>query len=101
MGLLPLPAHANLNEYDPWGIAMGFRIARIPYPASEKRVADEGCVQAEKKQTTQSKIAVSIAHNSFYCAYTFAETHALNSIRQSVAFEVLTTFATFACFAAG
>ncbi|NNJ97487.1 MAG: hypothetical protein HKP12_10040 [Gammaproteobacteria bacterium] len=47
MGLLPLPAHANLNEYDPWGIAMGFRIARIPYPAAEKQVADdEGCFHA-------------------------------------------------------
>ena len=34
------PAMANLNENDPWGIAMGFRIARIPYPASEKQVAD-------------------------------------------------------------
>ena len=34
------PAMANLNQYDPWGIAMGFRIARIPYPASEKQVSD-------------------------------------------------------------
>jgi outer membrane protein len=40
MGLLSLPAQANLNEYDPWGIAMGFRISRIPYPASDKQVAD-------------------------------------------------------------
>jgi outer membrane protein len=31
---------ANLNKYDPWGIAMGFRIARIPYPASEQQVSD-------------------------------------------------------------
>ena len=34
------PAMANLNQYDPWGIAMGFRIARIPYPTSEKQVSD-------------------------------------------------------------
>lgn len=34
------PAFANLNKNDPWGIAMGFRIARIPYPASEKQVSD-------------------------------------------------------------
>ena len=34
------PALANLNKYDPWGIAMGFRIARIPYPTSDKQVAD-------------------------------------------------------------
>ena len=34
------PAMANLNKNDPWGIAMGFRIARIPYPASEKQVSD-------------------------------------------------------------
>ena len=37
---LSLPAQANLNEYDPWGIAMGFRIARIPYPTSDKQVSD-------------------------------------------------------------
>ncbi len=40
MCLLALPVQANLNEYDPWGIAMGFRIARIPFPASDKQVAD-------------------------------------------------------------
>lgn len=34
------PVMANLNKYDPWGIAMGFRIARIPYPTAEKHVAD-------------------------------------------------------------
>ena len=34
------PALANLNNYDPWGIAMGFRIARIPYPAKEEQVTD-------------------------------------------------------------
>jgi len=38
--LISAPATANLNEYDPWGIAMGFRIARIPYPASEQQVSD-------------------------------------------------------------
>ena len=38
--LISAPAMANLNEYDPWGIAMGFRIARIPYPASEQQVSD-------------------------------------------------------------
>jgi outer membrane protein len=37
---LSAPAVANLNKNDPWGIAMGFRIARIPYPASEKQVSD-------------------------------------------------------------
>lgn len=31
---------ANLNQYDPWGIAMGFRIARIPYPTAEQQVSD-------------------------------------------------------------
>ena len=35
-----LPALANLNKNDPWGIAMGLRIARIPYPASDEDVAD-------------------------------------------------------------
>ncbi len=38
--LISSPALANLNEYDPWGIAMGFRIARIPYPATEDQVSD-------------------------------------------------------------
>ncbi|MGB5457352.1 MAG: MipA/OmpV family protein [Gammaproteobacteria bacterium] len=38
--LMSLPAVANLNVNDPWGIAMGFRIARIPYPASDKQVSD-------------------------------------------------------------
>ncbi|UCB53997.1 MAG: MipA/OmpV family protein, partial [Thiotrichales bacterium] len=38
--LLSSPALANLNKYDPWGIAMGFRIARIPYPAAEEQVSD-------------------------------------------------------------
>ena len=38
--LISAPATANLNEYDPWGIAMGFRSARIPYPAKEERVDD-------------------------------------------------------------
>ena len=33
-------ATANLNEYDPWGIAMGFRIAKIPYPTSDQQVSD-------------------------------------------------------------
>ena len=28
------------NKNDPWGIAMGFRIARIPYPAAEDQVSD-------------------------------------------------------------
>ena len=34
---------ANTDKYnknDPWGIAMGFRIARIPYPAAEDQVSD-------------------------------------------------------------
>lgn len=34
------PAMANLNEYDPWGIALGYRLARIQYPASDKQVSD-------------------------------------------------------------
>ncbi len=33
-------AKANLNKNDPWGIAMGFRIARIAYPTSDKQVSD-------------------------------------------------------------
>ena len=38
--IMTSPVMANLNMNDPWGIAMGFRIARIPYPASDKQVAD-------------------------------------------------------------
>ena len=38
--LISSPALANLNEYDLWGIDMGFRIARIPYPAIEEQVSD-------------------------------------------------------------
>ncbi len=34
-----LPSAASVEEKD-WGIAMGFRIARIPYKTSEKQVAD-------------------------------------------------------------
>ncbi len=38
--LMSSPTMANLNINDPWGIAMGFRIARIPYPAAEEQVSD-------------------------------------------------------------
>ena len=38
--LMCSPVMANLNKNDPWGIAMGFRIARIPYPTSDTQVSD-------------------------------------------------------------
>ena len=37
---MALSARANLNAYDTWDIAMGFRIARIPCPTAEKQVSD-------------------------------------------------------------
>lgn len=38
-----MPAFADegeTGENEPWGIAFGYRIARIPYPSSEQQVAD-------------------------------------------------------------
>ena len=37
---MSLPVMAVPDNNDPWGIAMGFRIAKIPYPAGEQQVSD-------------------------------------------------------------
>ncbi|MGD2054027.1 MAG: MipA/OmpV family protein, partial [Gammaproteobacteria bacterium] len=35
-----LATENGYNKNDPWGIAMGFRIARIPYPTANDQVSD-------------------------------------------------------------
>jgi outer membrane protein len=40
MMAMSFPVMAVPDNNDPWGIAMGFRIAKIPYPAGEQQVSD-------------------------------------------------------------